>query len=272
MDFRNLIFLHIPKAAGTTLQNILRRQYPADQYYTVSTSPSVRASIASLRNLPEAKRRRIRCVMGHGAFGLHDALVGPTRYITLLRDPIERVISNYYYVRRASAHRLHDTLHAQEWSLREYIEQSENPQLSNGMTRSIAGGEADDVTESTYKQALSHLSEHFAVAGTAERFDGSFLLMKHELGWSNVYYRRRNATNKRPGREEIPDSTRCVIREKNRYDLKLYRHVQSNLEKQLAPLDLSMEKRKLHVQCALYKGYQNVRSRARKLLAPLRLI
>jgi hypothetical protein len=208
--------------------------------------------------------------MGHGSFGLHDALVGPTRYITLLRDPIERIISNYYYVRRTPEHRLHDTLYKEEWSLREYIEESGNHQLSNGMTRATAFHTTGQIGESTYEQALHNLRKHFAVAGTVEQFDASLLLMKHKLGWSNVYYRRHNVTNDRPGKEDIPDDTRRIIREKNQYDLRLHSHVQSNLERQLKSLNLSSERRKLYVQCALYKGYQSLRNGVRQILSPLR--
>ncbi|MCS3754374.1 hypothetical protein GGP79_002338 [Salinibacter ruber] len=269
MPPRNIIFLHIPKAAGSTLIRILRRQYPPEQRHTISTSPSVQMSIEAFRNKPEAERRGIRCVMGHGTFGLHNALVGPTQYIALLRDPVERIISHYYYVRRYTGHRLHDRLHAEGWSLHEYVSDSSNRELENGMVRCMTGATGGRITEADLDQALHNLDAYFAVSGTVQRFDASLLLMKQRLGWSSVYYRKRNVTSDRPTKSNIPVHTLRLIRSKNRYDLQLYRHVRSTLEYELEQTDLRGQHRILNLQCAAYKAYQTLRATARSFWASL---
>jgi len=270
MNACNVIFLHVPKAAGSTLSRIIPRQYSAEKVHTISTTPSVRASIAAFRDKSRKERRRIRCVVGHAPFGLHDALVGPTWYVTLLRDPIERVISNYYYVRRFSVHRLHDTMHARGWSLREYVVESGNSALENGMTRQIAGHAKGSVTDAMLDCAVAHVDEHFAVAGVVERFDASLLLMKRRLGWLSVYYHRRNVTKGRPGKADLPEETLRVIRSKNRFDLKLYRQVRSTLDAELEQIDLSLDRRVLQLECTAHEAYRTLRDTASRLLPPLR--
>jgi len=39
MNYRNLIFLHIPKAAGTTLHTILEKHYPRSSFYSIVEEP-----------------------------------------------------------------------------------------------------------------------------------------------------------------------------------------------------------------------------------------
>ncbi len=55
-------------------------------------------SITQLKNMPEEKRNKIRCLKGHMPFGLHKYLLNSSVYLTVLREPIERVISHYYFV------------------------------------------------------------------------------------------------------------------------------------------------------------------------------
>lgn len=197
---------------------------------------------------------------GHLEFqDVRQHFVGPTTYITLLRDPISRVISLYYYIRRTEGHRFHDEIHRKEWSLREYLEESGNLENENWMTRQLSGRIKGKVTNKEFQQAVSRLENHFAVAGTVERFDASLLLMKRKFGWTSVYYRKRNVTRDRPTREDLSAETLDAIRSKNQYDLKLYRHAQSSLLSELDEVDLRAEHRLLQLTCAAYTGYDRLR-------------
>ena len=62
-----LIFHHIPKTAGSTLDMVLDGNYAADAMFTV-LSP-VREGLAAFRALSPESRRRLRVVRGHGVHG-----------------------------------------------------------------------------------------------------------------------------------------------------------------------------------------------------------
>ena len=70
MDQRALIFLHIPKTAGTTLNRIIEWQYNPLSIFTIDPY-GIRATAERLRELPEERRRRLRMVRGHCYYGLH---------------------------------------------------------------------------------------------------------------------------------------------------------------------------------------------------------
>jgi len=118
-----IIFAHIPKAAGTTLHRIIEQQYHRQEIYSIYSTPlTPEASFEHFTNLTPEQRAQIRILKGHMSFGLHAYIPGPVTYFTLLREPIERVVSFYYYIRQSHQHYLHDHVLAHNLSLQQYIE------------------------------------------------------------------------------------------------------------------------------------------------------
>ncbi len=95
MEQRALIFLHIPKTAGTTLNRIIEWQYNPLSIFTMDPY-RIRATPERLKQLPEARRRRLRMVRGHFYYGVHEYLPQGSTYITMLREPVARFLSSYY--------------------------------------------------------------------------------------------------------------------------------------------------------------------------------
>ena len=62
----------------------------------------------SLQSLSNSKRQQLKYVWGGPFFGLHDYLPGECIYVTFLRDPVERVVSEYNFVRQVSDHEAHN--------------------------------------------------------------------------------------------------------------------------------------------------------------------
>lgn len=86
----SLIFLHIAKASGSTLHRIIERQYPAEVIYSID-GLNVAESTNKFKNLSREQRQKIKVLKGHMSFGLHEYLPRPSTYITMLREPVERV-------------------------------------------------------------------------------------------------------------------------------------------------------------------------------------
>ena len=78
-----IIYVHIPKTAGTTLNTIIERHYPPEKRF--SLGPRAQEDVARFKALSAAERARIWMLNGHLAYGLHDYLPGPTAYFTILR-------------------------------------------------------------------------------------------------------------------------------------------------------------------------------------------
>ncbi len=227
-----LIFLHLPKTAGSTLARVIERQYPAAAVLSLYDS----ATGEELRCVPEDRMRRVRVVMGHFYFGAHRFASRPARYVTVLRDPIERVISHYYYVRRDFTHYLHGV--AQELSLADYVRSCNLAEPNNDQTRLLCGEYQGAIPttciEAMLPVAKANLREHCAVVGLTEDFDRSLLLIKRWLGWKYPFYERQNVTSGRPRRADLPADTLRVLQEYNRLDIELYAYARALFQEQVS--------------------------------------
>jgi hypothetical protein len=233
---QQVIFMHIPKTAGFTLQKIIERQYPPQSLYTLESQRELEL-IAELKNMSQARRAEIRMLQGHLNMSqkLHEFLPGPATYCTMLRDPVERVISHYYFVRDTPGHYLQDF--ATEKSLKELLESRQVLMLNDTHVRLLSGVWGDlgfgECTQETLETAKRNLREHFSVVGLTERFDETLLLLKSVYGWQNVYYTRKNVTPNRPARDELPPDDLEAIIEANPLDVQLYQYATTLFEEQL---------------------------------------
>ncbi len=199
---RSLLFVHIQKAAGTSMRQVVARQYPKREVL-ITDEPVT---------LTPEQRRTLRVVIGHVPFDTASQLASPVDVITMLRQPVDRVVSFYYYFLRRPRH---ETLVAGK-SLEEFAA-SGFPGICNQQVRQIAGRHEPDLAT-----AKHNLAREVAAFGIAERFDESLVLMKRAVGWGDIYYRRLNVTANRPALRDIPRSAIARIERENELDLELY--------------------------------------------------
>ena|SRR5450432_4026868 len=217
MDREALIFLHIPKTAGTTLNRIIEWQYNPLSIFTLDPY-RFRATAERFKTLSEERRRRMRVVRGHLYYGLHEFLPQGATYITMLREPVARFLSSYYFILRRPLHPLHRKLKKEQLGVEDYLRII--PHRHNFQCRLIAGvknGEIGD--ERLLDMAKEHLTKSFSVVGICERFEESLMLIAKTFGWDVPFYENRKVSK---NRSRVDQSSIEMIQEHNRLDLELY--------------------------------------------------
>lgn len=238
-DAPTLIFLHIQKAAGTTLHRIIERQYPSRRVYSIDPLPGPQqGSVEQFMALPAAERLRLRVLKGHIWYGLHESMRPPSEYLTLLREPVGRVISFYQFVLRKPEHYLYDYLAIGGVPLADAITARATIAFDNLQTRLISGiwtdvpfGGCDDAM---LEQAKANLAAHFPVVGVSELFDETLLLLQARYGWRRITYMRHNVSEGGGSGAPIDAATRALIARHNSYDQALYEHAHALCLQQVA--------------------------------------
>jgi hypothetical protein len=226
------VFVHIPKTAGATVTTM---------FFGAYSKPRVQGAGNYLRD-PEGTRAmlvRVRLsgrwsgepvVVGHTPYGLFRKHLPPdTRYMTFLREPVDRVLSHY--------HRHLERKLSRSTSLVEVLEMGV-PDVNNLATRFLCGDPAPlgDLRPSALDDAKENLST-FAFVGVQERFEESVALLQRMLGLGPVPYLDRHVSVDRPTVEGIPGEQLAAIRAHNRLDDELYRFALELFEKAVADAD-----------------------------------
>ncbi len=214
MPIEHVIYIHIPKAAGRTMHSIISRQYRRDEIIAIE------GGVGKIELPPFVDGVGLRMVVGHVHYGLHERLPGISSYVTLLREPVSRVLSLYRYIATNPKHYLHKDV--ADHGLMEFVSSdADDEEIENGQTRQIAGVTHGSPDRSSLARAKRNLVEHFAAVGLVERFDESVILFRRRLGWQWPFYLRKNVTGTAP-RNDTSDAALEIIRDRNILDIELY--------------------------------------------------
>jgi len=228
-----LIFIHLYKTGGTTLNRIIEWEYKLQRICSVEPT-WWRWSYQRITRWSPARLAGIDVFKGHMPFGLHSVLPRAAGYITVLREPVERAISDYYFARRFRPHPHHRAAH--RLTLEEFFVQKHQHNLQS---RILAGPSSHELFPSacnaaTLAAAKENLARQFLVVGLTERFDETLALLKVVLGWKVKRYRSFRVADNRIPKQLVEPATLALIHEWERFDIALYSYAASLFEKEIA--------------------------------------
>jgi hypothetical protein len=205
-----LISLHIPKTAGTSFRNILKNVYGEKEVVRFDIDPNgitmINEIIYEKKSLPDVK-----VIHGHFVYkSLIDKYTLPKNYklITWVRDPVKRVISNFYYL---------------ESRLKEILdEEKRNLNILSKMQRSLLEYSRDELNRNRQSKFIagSNLSD-FNFIGIQEFFDDEIIRLSRILEWNKQpepLHQNKTTTQAQQHSLEILNE----IRELNKDDQRLY--------------------------------------------------
>lgn len=228
-----LCFVHVPKAAGTALNNVLYHVYGR-----TFVSYHNRLSPFETHQLNRTWAKEVFALGGHNPFGFHRQF-GPwyqrytarngvfsgrdVRYISMVRNPIERMHSYYRFVKTFAAHRLHrETRHMGCEEFFSHMEAIENMEcIANLQCALISGGsdQADD--------AVRRVKNDYMLVGTADKSSDFISKLSESLEWPEVNLERKNVSPVGAEADEDREIIAAFVNKFNYGDNELYEFVRS---------------------------------------------
>lgn len=86
-----IFFIHIPKTGGTVFGNLLRERMRYCPYYY---------PLGYFRNIERVRSSSYDIYGGHVPYSAAQLIGRPWRYITVVREPINRVVSHYRFIQK----------------------------------------------------------------------------------------------------------------------------------------------------------------------------
>lgn len=221
-----VIFMHVPKTGGTTLEYLLAKNYRINGVVHIN-APGLQANPYALLRKSDLTLPHV--IMGHHKMCqlLYRFVDRPLVHLTMLRDPIRRILSYYNYIQTSPDHSLHTT--TTERSLQEFVESEDMVELSNAQTLRFSGllqknrpWQKTHILEEAYKCARYSLEHRFSLLGLTERYTEFLLMARKTLNWLDIVFERRNASKTKTHPEDVPGKVMDIIRDRNKYDLALY--------------------------------------------------
>jgi hypothetical protein len=205
------IFIHIPKTGGTSINCVMKGtewQTPLNFHY---------------RHLdPDTKVSNAGDIFDRENYNQYQ-----DEYLfMMLRNPIDRLISEYYYIRKNSI--FMDMLSPVPMSFLDYVS---NHQTANGMLKFLHGLQiySSNIISNASQviEAIETLDIH---VGIFEQYDRSLSYFKHtgNFTWPEIINVKR-ATLNRPKLQQISAKEIEIIKQNNKADFMLYEYAKARL-------------------------------------------
>ena len=230
-----IVFIHVSKTGGSNIDYLTKAlsvesgNFNVDSSYApceegMSVSIVTKGCIGGLKNIeihPERynldKKKDIQVVLGHMPLPTRDFFKTKVTYISMVRNPLDRLLSlgNYLYQRK-------------------FIEKNDienlllNIEIDNLQTRSLAGEEYmnGECTEETFNQAIKNIHEVFTMVAPIEEMDVAMALIANHFGVDDIAYSRAQIS----GVKFVTKDNKALcdeILKRNNYDVRLHNYVKN---------------------------------------------
>lgn len=231
---QKVLFDHIPKCGGSSLTHLLRLSYGHHR-----VAPPFMGEQASV-----AKRafKNYDVVIGHLGGQIFDNWPQNLFCCTLVRDPLDRALSTYYYFQRLPNSGVPQVESVRALSLDEFSQSTRRPFvneiLNNPLTVHFAAafgytGDFRDV-EAVWEAAVNGFNS-YDVIGICEDHQKSSRAIFSALGISmpKIDYPslHLNKNDKRKQLSDVPPHITEILERRNQYDIRLYKAAVERLNK-----------------------------------------
>jgi hypothetical protein len=223
-----LISIHIPKCAGTSFTAVLREWFGNSlllHYFNERWNIPPRRY--ALKRIFSNEFKEGLCIHGHfnrrRGVGVEDYYPEVRQFITVMRDPFDLHLSNYFYLKRGQstdsgehyqAGRINPVA-AENWTLAEFLGRKKTSYIRNFLP--------EQVTLNNYRELLD---EYYLAIGVMDDLQRSVDHIALVLGFPSVAVEHRNISD---WDEDIPAGAREEFIRNNPLEMAVYQYALEKL-------------------------------------------
>lgn len=249
-----LFFIHIPKTAGTTFYDVVKKNYNSflkpkiennaneflrDKLNSKNSNFAIRLpggydsapkTLRLIKNLSENEINKISFIGGHVGYGFHKEIINKeVKYISFIREPKKRIISDYYEHKKEGRH-FNDLLNKSNGSFNEYLQYVLDSKLDNILTRQLAGPfdfylkERSNLNKTILERAL--INAENITFFNLNNFDEALYFLKEKFRWRNLSYELKNvSSNKKENLTYDEELLSQVVK----FDVEIYEYLNNKV-------------------------------------------
>jgi len=242
-------FQHTPKTGGTSVRALIYSNLVERSDFERHLVPKRHSSFREVygdfyRSLTDDQRSRLSWAVSHSAGFLAPLIERPTTSITIVRDPVDRVLSRFWYSMSESRYIRELAIAFDEMAGRrgttKTVSASRRLDYSNQQSRyllepyyetrrqlAVSCGPPPDAD--LWRERLRGVAKTYTFLRN-ERLDEDLARLSRDLGWNVDRTERMRVNPDRPRVQDIPAELRERISAFNWLDTELYRHAVEQYE------------------------------------------
>jgi hypothetical protein len=209
------ISLHIPKSAGTSFQSTLTQIYGSEQVARLDIKPQIQKVLLhgiEINNPVNLMQFKVL----HGHFSIqhlyqHFPYLQDFPLVTWLRNPIDRVLSNYYYLNEILVGFLEE--HEQNRTVLDKMMKTLDEFIHSDINRNLI-----------HKHLAGYSLNQFEFIGIVENYENDLAQMAKHFSWPHLISKKVNVSKFHP---KIDDTLRKTIELLNEKDMAIYQEALS---------------------------------------------
>lgn len=225
---KKILFDHLPKCGGTSLRIYLRMQYPQRKIFSINGNDP-NSSVLKFQSLKKNIRYGFDLIEGHRANELKEYVDPRCLKITMFREPVDRIVSHYFYVKRNPKHYLYSKVTESKMLLEEYVTSGLSHELRNWYTSHFSSMTPEDIErypDDALAKALEVILNQYDIVGFLDNYSSFIEQVRREAHFRYKPVEEKfNVSSGRPSINEIPVSTIKKIVELNHLDVDLYKRL-----------------------------------------------